>query len=62
MKCFWVKRLFEDDFRGWKVIPLFSIGKHLRKNYKFHDNIEINNEILSKFTFFLSRCFHEMDL
>ena len=28
-KCFWVKRLFEDDFRGWKVIPLFLIGKHL---------------------------------
>ena len=29
MKCFWVKRLFEDDFRGWKVIPLFLIGKRL---------------------------------
>ena len=29
MKCFWIKRLFEDDFRGWKVIPLFLIGKRL---------------------------------
>ena len=27
--CSWVKRLFEDDFHDWKVIPLLLIGKHL---------------------------------
>ena len=29
MLCSWVKRLFEDNFDDWKVIPLFLIGKHL---------------------------------
>ena len=48
MQCSWVKRLFEDDFHGWKVIPLFLIGKHLGKNIKFHNDIEINNDIYSK--------------
>ena len=35
MQCSWVKRLFEDDFRDWKVIPLFLIGQHLGTNFKF---------------------------
>ena len=45
MQCSWVKRMFEDDFHDWKVIPLFSIGKHLGKNFKFHNNNDINNDI-----------------
>ena len=49
IQCSWVKRLFEDDFHEWKVITLFLIGKHLRKNFKFHNNIDISNDILSKF-------------
>ena len=58
MQYSWVKRLFEDDFHDWKVIPLFLIGKHSGKNFKFHNNIDT--------TFFqnfhlLSRYFHKMD-
>ena len=49
IQCSWVKRLFKDDFRDWKVIALFLIGKHSGKNSKFHNNIDINNGILSKF-------------
>ena len=52
MECPLVKRLFENDFHGWKVILLFLIGKHLGKNFKFHNNIDTNNDILSKFTSF----------
>ena len=44
--------MFEDDFHDWKVIPLFLIGKHLGKNFKFHSNSDINNDILSKFPSF----------
>ena len=46
MQCSWVKRLFEDDFHNWKVIPLFLIVKHLDKNFKFHNNIDKSNDIL----------------
>ena len=48
IQCSWVKRLFEDDFHDWKVIPIFLIGKYLCKNFKFHNNIELSNDILSK--------------
>ena len=48
MQCSWVKRLFEDDFHDWKILPLFLIDKHLGKNFKFHNNLDISNDILSK--------------
>ena len=51
----WVKRLFEDDFHDWKIISLFLIGKHLGKNFKFHNNNDINHDI------FLSIYFPKMD-
>ena len=52
MQCPWVKRLFEDNFHDWKVILLLLIGKHLGKNFKFHNNIDKSNDILSKFSSF----------
>ena len=61
MQCSWVKRLFEDDFHDWKIIPLFLIDKHLQKNFKFHNNLDISNDILFKISTFLSRYFHKMD-
>ena len=48
MQCSWVKRLFEDDFHDWKIVPLFLIDKHLGKNFKFHNNLDIRNDVLSK--------------
>ena len=57
IQCSWVKRLFEDDFHDWKIITLFLIGKHLRRNFKFSNNIDINNDILSKFPSFCQDIF-----
>ena len=57
MQCSWVKRLFEDNFHDWKVIPLFLIGKYLCKNFKFHNNIDLSNDILSKFPSFYQDIF-----
>ena len=48
LQCSWVKRLFEDDFHDWKILPLFLIDKHLGKNFKFHNNLDISNDVLSK--------------
>ena len=42
----------EDDFHDWKIIPLFLMGKQLGKNFKSHNNIDISNDILSKFLSF----------
>ena len=49
MQCSWVKRLFEGDFSDCKV---FLTGKYLGKNFKFHNNIDISNDILSTFPSF----------
>ena len=57
IQCSWVKRFFEDDFHDWKVIPLFLIGKHLGKNFKFHNNIDLSKDILSKFPSFYQNIF-----
>ena len=57
MQCSWVKRLFEDGFHDWKAIPLFLIDKHLGKNFKFHNDLDINNDILSKFPSFYQDIF-----
>ena len=57
MQCSWVKRLFENDFNDWKIIPLFVIGKHLGKNFQLHNNTDINNDLLSKFSSFYQDIF-----
>ena len=49
--------LFEYDFHYWKVIPVFLIGKHLGKNFKFRNDIDISNDILSKFSSFYQDIF-----
>ena len=51
------KRLSEDNCHDWKEIPLFLIGKHLGNNFKFHNNIDISNDILSKFPSFYQDIF-----
>ena len=57
IQCPWVKKLFEDAFHDWEVIPLFSIGKHLGKNFKFYNNIDSGSDILSKFPSFYQDIF-----
>ena len=57
MQCSWIKRLFEDNFHDWKVIPLFLIGKNLGKTFKFHNNADISNDILLKFPSFYQNIF-----
>ena len=53
MQCSRVKRLFENDFHDWKVIQLFLTGKHLGKNFKFHNNIDISNAFFQNFHVFI---------
>ena len=47
----------EHYFHDLKVIPLFLIGKHLGKSLKFDNNIDISNDILSKFPSFYQDIF-----
>ena len=49
LQCSWVRRLFNNNFHQWKVIPLYLIPKYLCKNFKFHSNLDLRKSRLSKF-------------
>ena len=41
----------------WKIIPVLLIGKQLGKSFKFHNNTDLSNDILSKFPSFYQDIF-----
>ena len=49
LQCSWVKRLYDDSFHAWKVIPLFLIKNHRGKNFVFHSNLSIKQKPVKKF-------------
>ena len=49
LECSSVKRLYDDSFHPWKVIPLFLIKKHLENNFVFHSNLSIKQNVVKKF-------------
>ena len=44
--------MFQNHFYDWEITPLFLMGKQLGKNFKFRNNIDISNDIFSKFLSF----------
>ena len=36
VQCSWIKKLFNNNFHQWKIIPLYLICHCLGKNFKFH--------------------------
>ena len=50
----WVKRLFDDCFHEWKIIPLYQLNKTLGSFFKFNSNRSFNKS-------FLKNCFFLID-
>ena len=57
LQCSWIKRLFDNNFHQWKLIPLYLIVQFLGKNFKFHYNLEVSHSILYKFPIFYKEIF-----
>ena len=55
LQCSWIKRLFDNNFHQWKVIPLYLIRWYLGRNFKFHSNLEVSHSILCNFLDFIRR-------
>ena len=53
------KKIVWRWFHDWKVIPLFLIGKHLGKNFKFHNWYKQWHSF--KISIFLPKYFHKID-
>ena len=49
LKCSWIRRLHDENFHPWKVIPLYLIEMHFGKNFKFHLNLDLRNLSLKVF-------------
>ena len=41
LQCSWIKRLFNNNFHQWKLIPLYLIRQYFGKNFKFHSNSDV---------------------
>ena len=41
LQCSWIKRLFDDNFHNWKIMPLFLIKNKFGENFKFHSHVDI---------------------
>ena len=52
LKCSWVRRLCNENFHYWKLITLHYIEKYSGKEFKFHSNVKILNNILVLFLVF----------
>ena len=52
LQCSWIKRLFDNNFHQWKLIPLYLIRQYLGKNFKFHSNLELIYKHLSLISIF----------
>ena len=40
LQCSWVRRLYDDSFHEWKVIPLKLMKKSFGSHFKFHSFIQ----------------------
>ena len=47
LKCFWIRRLYNECHHDWKIISLNYINNALGKNLKFHSNLSIPNKTIN---------------
>ena len=52
LKCSWIKRLCDENYHEWKLIPMHYLKKYLGKEFKFHSNMKIPKNILDLFPIF----------
>ena len=56
LQCSWIKRLFDNNFHQWKLIPLYLIRQYLGKNFKISFKFR-SHSILCKFPKFYKEIF-----
>ena len=57
LQCSWVRRLYDDSFHEWKVIPLKLIKKSFGSHFKFDSNILFNISCINDFPYFYLNIF-----
>ena len=57
LQCSWIKRLYDDKFHEWKLIPLHLIQSTFGINFKFHSNLDFDDLKLLTFPLFYKQLF-----
>ena len=57
LQCSWVKRLYDDKFDEWKLIPLHLIKSTFGINFKFHSNLDFDDSKIPTFPSFYKQLF-----
>ena len=52
LQCSWARRLYDDSFHEWKLIPLKFIKKSFGSHFKFHPNLLFNISCINDFPSF----------
>ena len=56
----WIKRLYDEKFHYWKILPLHMIYKLLGKMVVFHPKLKVNKKLTRSFTEILSKYYREI--
>ena len=57
LQCAWVKRLYDDKFHEWKLIPFHLIKSTFGINFKFHSNLDFDDSKILTFPSFYKQFF-----
>ena len=55
LQCSWVKKLYDENFHEWKVIPLHLICITFGQNFKFHSNLSCYPKLRTSFLVFYKK-------
>ena len=57
LQCSWIKKLYDENFHEWKVIPLHLTRITFGQNFKFHSNLSNDAKLLTNFPVFYKNIF-----
>ena len=52
LQCSWYKKLYDDCFHEWKIIPLHLLNKCFGPSFKFDSNLHFESKLLKHFASF----------
>ena len=57
LQCLWIKRLYDDSFHEWKIIPFHLISRTFGKLFIFHSNLSFKKKLIKSFPSFYKEIF-----
>ena len=59
LQCSWLRKIFDENFHEWKIIPSHLINKYFGKSFKFHSCLLFDCKLLIKFPKFYKNILFE---